>query len=221
MSEEDQAKLVNRGYGNSAKLTLRPAIVVIDATYAFTGLRGETLEKGLERWPSSCGPTAWSAVDRIQVLLAAARARKLPIFYSHMTTARPNGVVQRRSRAVGSGAGIDGPDGNSVVAELRPEPNDLIISKTAPSVFFGTPLVAFLHSLRVDSLILCGGTTSGCIRATAVDAFSYDYPVVVAEDAVFDRSPTSHAISLYDLHTRYAEVLRVEETIQAMAVRPF
>ena len=80
-----------------------------------------------------------------------------------------------------------------------------------PSVFFGSNLISYLTLLGCDSLIVTGCTTSGCVRATVVDAFSYNIRVAVAEDACFDRSEASHAISLCDMHAKYADVMPARE----------
>jgi nicotinamidase-related amidase len=104
-------------------------------------------------------------------------------------------------------------DGNDIVSELEPEPQDLIIIKHKPSVFFGTPFQSFLMDLGCDSLLVTGTTTSGCVRATAVDSFSYNYRTIVVEEACFDRAQTSHATSLCDMHAKYADVVSTDETV--------
>jgi maleamate amidohydrolase len=88
-----------------------------------------------------------------------------------------------------------------------------VITKTSPSVFFGTPLDAYLNALDVDSIIVCGTTTSGCIRATTVDGFARNLRVAVAEEACFDRGEVSHAIALFDLNAKYADVMRTDEIV--------
>ena len=97
-------------------------------------------------------------------------------------------------------------DGNEIVAEIAPGPKDIVIKKQKPSGFFGSNLAAYLTLLGVDSVIVVGTTTSGCVRATAVDAFSLNYRVILAEEGCFDRSQASHAVSLCDMHAKYADV---------------
>ena len=88
-----------------------------------------------------------------------------------------------------------------------------MVRKKKPSGFFGTDLASYLTLLGCDSVVVTGTTTSGCVRATAVDAFSLNYRVVLAEEACFDRSEASHAISLCDMHAKYAEVMKVAEVL--------
>ena len=78
------------------------------------------------------------------------------------------------------------------------------------SAFFGTPLIAHLTQLGVQSLIVCGESTSGCVRASVVEAYSYGFHVVLAEECCFDRSPLSHKINLFDMHHKYADVIGVD-----------
>jgi nicotinamidase-related amidase len=99
------------------------------------------------------------------------------------------------------------------VAEIAPSERDLVIEKRKPSAFFGTTLASHLVSLKVDTLIICGTSTSGCVRATVTDAFSYDYRVAIAEEATFDRGQASHAMALFDLDMKYANVTPVDEIV--------
>ncbi len=112
-----------------------------------------------------------------------------------------------RGNARNSRQAEDKPEGNRIVAELAPGPRDILIAKRKPSAFFGTPLLETLTGLRCDTLVIAGCTTSGCVRATAVDGFSHDLRVAVPADAVFDRSQASHAIGLFDLNAKYADVM--------------
>jgi nicotinamidase-related amidase len=99
------------------------------------------------------------------------------------------------------------------VAEIAPQPRDIVICKQKPSVFFGTPLASFLTLLGADSLIVTGTTTSGCVRATVIDAFSHNYRVSVVEEGCFDRSQASHAINLCDMHAKYADIVKLDEAL--------
>ena len=96
---------------------------------------------------------------------------------------------------------------NRVVSELAPGPDEVVIRKIKPSAFFGTPLASYLNELKIDSLVITGCTTSGCVRATVVDAFSLNYRVVIPSDGVFDRFELSHQVSLFDLSLKYADVV--------------
>src|SRR5207245_4989755 len=104
-------------------------------------------------------------------------------------------------------------DGNEIVTPIAPGPKDIVIRKQKPSGFFGSNLAAFLTLLGADSVIVVGTTTSGCVRATVVDAFSLNYRVILAEEGCFDRSEASHALSLCDLHAKYADVVPTAEVL--------
>lgn len=95
-------------------------------------------------------------------------------------------------------------------SSLGDEPMDIL---DAIRQYFGTPLVSYLNDLRIDTLIVAGSTTSGCVRATVTDAFSYNFRVVIPEECVFDRSPASHAMSLHDMGAKYAHVLPLAEVV--------
>ena len=95
----------------------------------------------------------------------------------------------------------------------RRDPTTLLIEKRKPSAFFGTPLVSHLTMMRADSLILTGTTTSGCVRASAVDALSYDFRVTIPHEAVFDRGEVSHKIALFDLHMKYVDVTDLDDVL--------
>jgi nicotinamidase-related amidase len=105
------------------------------------------------------------------------------------------------------------PEAHEIPEIIEPEPGDVIITKSKPSAFFGTALAAVLNYHGVDTTIVTGMVTSGCVRATAVDAFSYNYRVIVPIECVADRSETSHQINLFDLDTKYADVTPLDEVL--------
>jgi maleamate amidohydrolase len=96
---------------------------------------------------------------------------------------------------------------------IAPGARDLVIKKQKPSGFFGTNLASYLTLFGCDSVIVVGTTTSGCVRATVVDAFSLNYRVILAEEGCFDRSEASQAVSLCDMHAKYADVLPMAEIL--------
>ena len=108
-------------------------------------------------------------------------------------------------------------DANEIVAEIAPQPQDIVVYKQKPSGFFGSNLAAYLTLLGADSVIVTGTTTSGCVRASVIDAFSMNYRVAVAEDGCFDRSQASHAINLCDMHAKYADVVSSSEILAYIA----
>ena len=131
----------------------------------------------------------------------------MPVIYTtrHVDT----GGVQSTNRTMGR----QRDDVYDIKAELAPQPGELVIYKERASGFFGTPLIAHLQQLRINSLIICGESTSGCVRASTVDAFSYGFHNVVVEECTYDRSPLSHKVNLFDLHHKYADVMHVGEVI--------
>jgi maleamate amidohydrolase len=103
-------------------------------------------------------------------------------------------------------------------AETGDRGDRLVIYKERASGFFGTPLIAHLRRLGVESLIICGESTSGCVRASTVDAYSYGFHSVVVEQCTYDRSMLSHKVNLFDLHHKYADVMHVDEVIAQLDV---
>ena len=118
----------------------------------------------------------------------------------------------RLAEKIPSIMGIDA-KGYEFVEEIAPSSGDILLPKKHPSAFFGTPLVSHLIDLNVDTLVVTGCTTSGCIRSSVTDAFAYNFKVLVPDDAVYDRSPTSHAVNLWDMNAKYADVHTSSEII--------
>ena len=168
-------------------------------------------------FPSACGHYAYEAIEPTKRLFAAARAAGLPIFYSTGDTrseSRPEfvGATKRKNSSVD-------PSDFVIRPEFKPQPGDVVITKQRASAFYGTPLTAHLTQLGVQTLIVCGESTSGCVRASAVDAYSHGYHVVLAEECCFDRSALSHKVNLFDLHHKYADVMHVDEVIAQLAAK--
>jgi nicotinamidase-related amidase len=210
LTETDKAVFDAAGWGKRAGYGQRPAIMVIDVNYNFCGDRAEPILESIERWRYSCGAVAWNTgIPAIQRILEVARARRLPVIYT-TNPRRPDGfdlgVWSLKSHRAEDEVDVMGHKGNEIVAEVAPMEDDLFIEKRKPSAFFGTPLMSHLTMMRADSLIVTGTTTSGCVRATAVDALSYDLRVTIPHEAVFDRGEVSHKIALFDLHMKYVDV---------------
>jgi nicotinamidase-related amidase len=110
--------------------------------------------------------------------------------------------------------------GSDIVKEIAPEPRDVLLRKSKPSAFFGTGLLHYLLELKVDTLLVTGTTTSGCVRATVIDAFSHNFNVAVVEECTFDRGEASHAINLFDMNAKYADVVSLQTTIDYLAGLP-
>jgi nicotinamidase-related amidase len=164
-----------------------------------------------EKHPSSCGEYAYAAIEPTRRLFAAARGAGLPVFYSTGDTraaSRPSLVAATKRNQ----PPLD-PADYAIRPEFQPHPHDVVLTKQRASVFFGTPLTAHLTLLGVQTLIICGESTSGCVRASAVDAYSHGYHVVLVEECCFDRSILSHKVNLFDLHHKYCDVMHVDQVV--------
>ena len=221
LTERDRQVFAASGFGAQAGFGTRPAIVVVDVTYNFCGDRREPILESIKRWPNSCGEDAWDALPRIGRLTAAGRAKGIPVIYTRGTM-RDDGWDGgswwwKMARLDETGAKVTrrraDVDGNQIMAAIAPQPQDIVIEKLKPSGFHGTPLASFLALLRADSLLVAGTTTSGCVRATVIDAFSENYRVAVIEETCFDRAQASHAVSLCDMHAKYADVVTLDAAL--------
>ena len=225
LTERDKQIFSNAGYGARQGFGKRPAILIIDVNYNFCGDKPEPILESVKRWRNSCGEEAWEGIKAIRRLLLAARAKNLPVIYT-TGVRRPDGWdagswAWKNTRA---GERVKTPvtnlPGDTIVPEIGPEARDIVITKHKPSAFHGTPLTSFLNLFDADSLIVCGTTTSGCVRASVVDAFSDNYRVTVVEEGCFDRAQASHALSLCDMHAKYADVVKLDEVVGFIGTLP-
>jgi len=210
LTEQDKAVFAAGGYGARAGLGQRPVLLVIDVTYGFCGDRPEPILDSIQRWRSSCGERAWDALPHVRRLLDVCHGQGVPVVYSKGAPRRTDGFDRGRWADKNTRESGDTPATNEFVAAIAPTERDIVVEKRKPSAFFGTTLASHLVSLEADSLVVCGTTTSGCVRATVTDAFSYDYRVAIAEEATFDRGEASHAMALFDLDMKYADVTSVD-----------
>ena len=222
ITERDRLVFEQAGYGQRGGFGERPALLVIDPLYNFVGDKPEPILESIQRFRNSCGEEGWAAIKHIQALLGKARERKIPVFFStqgYRPDFRNLGAWGQKNRRATETGMVYGNLGSQIVAEVAPRPEEVVLPKDKPSVFFGTPLLSYLVELQIDTLILCGCTTSGCVRATATDAFSYNYRVVIAEEATFDRGQVSHKVSLFDLQQKYADVVPTASVVAHLAAR--
>ena len=215
----DRAVYEASGYGARTGFGSRPAVLVVDVNYAFTGERDMPILESIETWRNSCGAAGWAAIPPTQRLLAAARNRHIPVFFSTGIDARPDGFDRggwahknnRIREDLPAGRPQTTARGNDIVREIAPQPHEILIEKIKPSAFHGTPLLGYLVDLGVDTLIVTGTTTSGCVRASVLDAFSQNYKITIVEECTFDRFESSHAINLFDMQAKYCVVLPLAE----------
>jgi nicotinamidase-related amidase len=207
-SNSDEARFFKeRGFGIELGFGERPALLVIDVMKAFTDA-GLPLGADLE-----------SQLTEINRLLDAAHAANLPVYFSLVCYDEPDcrdaGIWGAK---VTSLHGLTA--GSPTVAldeRLHRYASDAVFVKKYASCFFGTDLVSRLQSRRVDTLIITGCTTSGCVRASAVDAIQYGFRPVVVRDAVGDRSKPAHDQSLFDIQAKYGDVMNAEAVLQKIA----
>jgi maleamate amidohydrolase len=222
LTARDKAVIDAAGFGARAGYGRRPALIIVDVTYGFTGDRPEPILESIKRWSSSSGAESWDSIEVIKQVAQAFRAKHLPVIYSKGEGRADNwdsGSWSWKNKRAAEGAvrreaslGF-----NDIVAEICPQPRDIVISKQKPSVFFGTNLASFLILLGCDSIVVTGTTTSGCVRATVIDAFSHNFRSVVVEDACFDRAQASHAVSLFDMNAKYADVVPSSDVLKYVA----
>jgi nicotinamidase-related amidase len=218
LTPADQAHLA-RGRDRRVGPGQRPALLLIDLYRAVFGDRPEPLLEAIQTWPSSCGPAAWEALPHIQRLLDGARAAGIPVVHITMlaNAGMPGwfeGIHGTAATRPTDPAALDRQRRSpEIIDELAPVDGEVVLRKSAPSAFWGTPLMAELHRLGVDTLIVAGESTSGCVRASVIDAASYRFRVQVVEECVFDRHEAPHAINLFDMHQKYADVIPLEEAL--------
>ena len=197
-----------QGFGNSSGMGQRPALLIVDFVNGFAN-------------PDQFGGgNIGEAIENTRGLLAEGRALGLPIAFTRVVYADD-----------GSDAGVftlkaptltqltEGAFGSQVVDQLKPCDGEYIVRKTQPSAFFGTNLTAWYVSKGVDTVIVTGCTTSGCIRASVIDSMSYNFMTVVATDCVGDRALGPHEANLFDMEQKYADLMTSSEIIAILHER--
>lgn len=212
LSAEDAASLSVYSRQRTPYSGASPTLLVVDVTEAFVGPNLPVAE-AQETWCQACGDRAWAAIPAIRRLLEAFRAAgQRVIFTTPDGNQRWTGPVTRGTTTA------DIPAGREVISAVEPLENEWVLRKPKASAFFGTPLVSSLIHSRCDTLVVAGGTTSGCVRATAVDGSSYGFEMLVAEDGCFDRATLNHQVNLADLDAKYARVMPASEILDLLAL---
>lgn len=213
LTDVDRLVIEKGGYGKSRGLGQKPLLMIIDVQPNYVG-EDVPIEQQLDRWPSGGGSAAWGAIRYIQRVREAARKAGVPVFYSRNVQKKTiafDGFATKTNRD--QTKYLDGRPETNIISELSPSDDELLIDKAYASVFYGTPLQSYLVKLGIDTIIIVGGSSSGCCRATAVDAVTRNYNVAMIEDAVYDRVQLSHKAALLDLWMKYCDVVDSENII--------
>lgn len=208
----DQELLQRSGMGRKQEYGKSPALLIIDVTKRFLGPNKPILE-AVKESRVACGETGWKRLPNIKKLLEACRSNDIPVIF-----AVPDTATRERSGMLQKGRTPELAVKEDFVAEeiadeIAPLASELLLPKIRPSIFFGTPLVSCLQAMKIDTLLITGSTTSGCVRAAAVDGFSYGYRCFVVEECTFDRFELSHLVNLFDINAKYADVITLEEAM--------
>ncbi|HEY9279187.1 MAG TPA: isochorismatase family protein [Eoetvoesiella sp.] len=211
ISQDEEDIYRQAGFGVGGGLGLRPALLIIDVQYRTLGHEPLPLPQALQKFPTNCGESGWLALPNISAILDCFRQEGWPVFHPHVA---PKSVTDSgRLAAKAPLLMAIGKEGYEIVAEVAPIDGEVPIPKKHPSAFFGTALISHLIDQGVDTLVITGCTTSGCVRASVTDAFAYNFRVIVPQDAVFDRCQTSHAVNLFDMAQKFADVLPTAEVL--------
>jgi maleamate amidohydrolase len=201
------------GFGKQIGFGTRPALLIIDVQYRTVGTSPMPFDQAVTEFPTSCGDVGWAAVENIGSLLAVFRDNSWPVLYPYVAPKQAYDSGRLGAKVPGI-MGIP-EHGYDFVEQVAPRDGDVLVPKRHPSAFFGTPLASYLIDAGADSLVVTGCTTSGCVRSSVVDAFSYNFRVAVPSDAVYDRSDVVHEVNLFDMAQKYADV----ETTSALVDR--
>lgn len=210
ISEADLKMFEKGSMGVRVGFGERLAVVVVDMTRAFVE----------DRFPLGCSRTGEPCAAAIRRLLDTARPLNVPIFY---TRAEPWVLPTLAGRWLDKGtntepdAAMSKPEAHEIVEVLKPRKAEIVIIKQKPSAFFGTPFAAMLTYHSIDTLIVTGMVTSGCVRATVIDAFSHNFRVIVPIECVADRGDISHQVNLFDMDMKYADVTPLPEVLAHLA----
>ncbi|MFI5450453.1 MAG: isochorismatase family protein [Candidatus Bathyarchaeia archaeon] len=198
--QSDLEAYAKGGFGKRMGFGKKPCIIVIDMTYGFVDPKN----------PLAQGSMGFKAVIHLKILLEKARRRNVPIVYTTGLNSMSNSMPIGISRKVVVNPTLEE---NTIVDEIKPREGDVVVAKGKASVFFGTTLLTLLNRNHIDTLIITGMTTSGCVRGTVVEAASYDYFVAIPEECVADRAVVPHKVNLFDMEMKYADVIPLKEVL--------
>lgn len=201
MSESLQQNYERGGFNKSLQPGSRPALLIIDFVDAYLN-PASPLYAGVEQ-----------ARDDAVRLLQAARAARIPVIHTNVVYqpgGRDGGVFFRKVPALSCFEAGAHPDWAAFAKGLEPLAGETVISKQYASAFFGTSLASTLTALGVDTVLISGLSTSGCVRASAVDCCQHGFIPIVVREAVGDRAPGPHEANLFDLQAKYAEVMGLD-----------
>jgi nicotinamidase-related amidase len=207
--EEDLRAYGAAGFGRETGFGTKPALLIIDVQYRTMGTEPKPFWESIKEFPTSCGSVGWDAVERIAALLPIFRERGWPVIYPYVAP-KEQFDTGRLAAKVPALMGVAA-KGYEFVPAVAPREGDILLPKRHPSAFFGTPLVSYLVERGIDTLVVTGCTTSGCVRGSVVDAFAYNFRAIVPHDAVYDRSRTAHLVNLFDMNAKYADVMSAED----------
>ena len=217
LSDTDRATIERGKWGQRDGFVERPALIIIDAQNYMVGEQDRPDDL---RYPLSCGAAGWAALTHIKRLLVTARAARVPVFHTRFAidpVVDGAGSFHRKLKPPKSDyIYLEGTHGSQIIEALEPSPDELVITKKKSSAFFGTLLHAHLINKSIDTVIVTGGATCNCVRATVNDSASYNFRTVVPEEAVFDRIEASHRIALFDINRFLGDVLPTDEVVSYM-----
>lgn len=210
LSENDRKVLEIRPLRPRTGFGERPALLVIDMNCGAVG-EDRPIYEQLGEYPGACGSDAWRAIPRMQEVIHSAREADIPVVYTKFIFRAIHDLPRAKDPTY---MFSELSPQSELQPEISPQPGDLIIETQHHSGFSQTPLLSVLLNKKIDSLIITGCSTSGCVRATAVDATFYQcFKVAVVEECVFDRVELSHQAALFDLQRMYCDVVSHTEVM--------
>jgi maleamate amidohydrolase len=203
--ESLDADYAHAGFGGKLVPGKRPALILVDFARAY-------YDKG-------CGLYAGVEAERANAatLAEAARAAGVPVIFTRVEYRSPEDGGQFYRKVPALAAFDTGNPMGDFTPELAPVRGDTVLTKHFPSAFFGTDLAAQLHALNIDTLLVTGLSTSGCVRATTLDALCHGFVPLVVEDACGDRDRSVHDSNIFDLKSKYAEIVTTAWTKEYLA----